>query len=79
MLRSVMFQFACVVLTTYLSTGDAAAGSFTVSPSIGELGAGITVTYTLEDYTPYLYDIIAIYASGEVSILHLGSIIPKLF
>jgi hypothetical protein len=39
-----------------------------VSPSIGEVGAGITVTYTLEDYTPYVYDIIAIYASGEVSV-----------
>ena len=61
-------QLVTTLLVCFLPATHAAAGSFTVSPSIGEVGAGITVTYTLEDYTPYVYDIIAIYASGEVSV-----------
>ena len=65
MMRRLLAQFVTLA-ALWIPAVQAAAGSFTVSPAIAELGAGITVTYQLEDYTPRLFDIIAIYASGEV-------------
>ena len=59
---------ALFFLSSFSSVADGAQGSFTVSPSIASLGTGITVTYVLDEYVPYPYDIIAIYASGEVSL-----------
>ena len=68
MLRNFWQHVVLVILSLLIPASLAADGSFTVSPSIAEVGAGITVTYALEDYSENkLYDIIAIYASGEVS------------
>lgn len=66
--RPVLAWVLMTLTALWVPVAQAVAGSFTVSPSVAELGAGITVTYLLEDYDPTPWDIIAIYASGEVSV-----------
>ena len=66
---SYIVQLLVLVLCVLVPSSLAAQGSFVISPSIAEVGAGITVSYELEDYTPFVYDIIGIYASGEVSFM----------